>query len=64
MIALVRLLFAVQSYLSSAGVFDVEHLFVKYDILQKKEDGLPLEFDSYELFWTHQMISESGRILL
>ena len=34
MIALVNLLFAVQSYLSPDGVFDVDDLFVQYDILQ------------------------------
>ena len=40
------------------------HLFVKYDILQKKIDGLPLEFDSYELFRMRKMTWESVRIFL
>ena len=34
MITLVNLLFAVKSYLSPDGVFDVDHLFVKYNTLR------------------------------
>ena len=60
MIALVSFLSAVRSYFSPDGVFDVDHLFVEYDILQKKcFDGLPLEFKSYELVRTRKMISDS-----